>query len=58
MTATARRTPLIKNWRAKAVESIWSAYGWMGNNFVPALRDDRTEPLVLLRLKNFAELAK
>ena len=30
----------------------------MGNNFVPALRDDRTEPLVRLRLKNFAELAK
>ena len=33
-------------------------YGYMGGNFALVLRDDRTEPLVLMRLADFAELAR
>jgi hypothetical protein len=41
--------------RARAFGTL---YGWMGDNFALVLRDDRTEPLVLMRLKDFAELAR
>lgn len=33
-------------------------YGWMAGNFALVVRDDRTEPLVVMRLSDFAELAK
>lgn len=32
-------------------------YGYMGNNNAVIIRDDKTEALVVLRLKDFAELA-
>lgn len=41
--------------RARAFGTL---YGWLGNNFGLVVRDDRTEPLVVLRLRDFAELAK
>lgn len=31
-------------------------YGWLGENFGLVVRDDRTEPLVVIRLKDFAGL--
>jgi hypothetical protein len=33
-------------------------FGWLGGNYGLVVRDDRTEPLVILRLADFAELAK
>lgn len=33
-------------------------YGWLGANYALAIRDDHTEPLVVLRLTDFARLAK
>jgi hypothetical protein len=32
--------------------------GWMGDNFALVVRDNRTEPLVLLRLADFVRLAR
>lgn len=33
-------------------------YGWLGANFCLFLREDNNEPLVVMRLSDFAELAK
>ncbi len=41
--------------RARAFSTL---YGWMGDNYALVVRYDRTEPLVILRLRDFAELAK
>ena len=32
-------------------------YGYLGTNYALVVRDDKTEPLVVLRLKDFAQLA-
>jgi hypothetical protein len=41
--------------RARAFGTL---YGWMGDNYALVLRDNRTESLVLLRLKDFVDLAR
>lgn len=41
--------------RARAFSTL---YGWMGSNFALVVRDDRTEPLVVMRLADFAWLAR
>jgi hypothetical protein len=41
--------------RARAFGTL---YGWLAGNFGLVLRDDKTEPLVLMRLKDWADLAK
>jgi Holliday junction resolvase len=41
--------------RARAFGTL---YKYMGNNFALVLRDNHTEPLVLMRLKDFVELAR
>lgn len=33
-------------------------YGFLGSNYGLVVRDDRTEPLVVMRLRDFAELAR
>ena len=33
-------------------------YGWLADNYALVVRDDRTEPLVVMRLADFAELAR
>lgn len=33
-------------------------YGWLGDNYALFMRDDHTQPLVVMRLSDFAELAK
>lgn len=33
-------------------------YGWLGSNYALFIRDDKTEPLVVLRLEDFAQLAR
>jgi len=38
--------------------SFSTLYGYLGTNYGLVIRDDHTEPLVVLRLKDFAELAK
>jgi Holliday junction resolvase len=40
--------------RARAFGTL---YGWLANNKALVVRDDRTEPLVVLRLEDFAKLA-
>jgi Holliday junction resolvase len=41
--------------RARAFGTL---YGLMGESYALVIRDDRTEPLVVMRLADFAELAK
>src|SRR5690242_11090162 len=41
--------------RARAFGTL---YRWMAGNFALVVRDDRTEPLVVMRLKDFTELAR
>ncbi len=41
--------------RARAFGTL---YGFLGTNFAVVVRDNRTPPLVLMRLDDFAELAK
>jgi len=41
--------------RARAFSTL---YGWLGSNYALVVRDDRVEPLVVLRLKDFAELSR
>jgi hypothetical protein len=36
---------------------VGTLYKFMGDNFALVVRDDHTEPLVLMRLKDFADLA-
>jgi hypothetical protein len=37
---------------------VGTLYKFMGDNFALVVRDDHTEPLVLMRLKDFADLAR
>ena len=41
--------------RARAFGTL---YGWMRDNYALVIRDDKTEPLVVMRLKDFAGLIK
>jgi Holliday junction resolvase len=41
--------------RARAFGTL---YGWLANHYALVVRDNRTEPLVLLRLKDFVDLAR
>ena len=41
--------------RARAFMTL---YGWMGDNYALVVRDDRCQPLVLMRLSDWAGLAK
>ncbi len=41
--------------RARAFGTL---YGWMGSNYALVVRDDKTEALVVMRLRDWAELAK
>lgn len=41
--------------RARAFSTL---YGWLGSNYALVVRDDRTEPLVIMRLSDFAGLAQ
>ena len=41
--------------RARAFKTL---YGFLANNYAVALRDDRTPSLIVMRLSDFAELAK
>ena len=41
--------------RARAFGTL---YGFLGSNYAVVVRDNRTEPLVLMRLTDWAELAK
>ena len=33
-------------------------YGWLADNYALVVRDDRTEPLVVMRLTDFAEISR
>jgi hypothetical protein len=41
--------------RARAFKTL---YGFLADNYAVALRDDRTPPLIVMRLSDFAALAK
>lgn len=42
----------------RRAKKFGTLYGWMGANYALVVRDNRTEPLVVLRLADFAELAR
>jgi hypothetical protein len=54
----------IGTWNQKKLEckrrrgGFKTLYGWLGSNYGLAFRDDNTEPLIVLRLSDFANLIK
>lgn len=42
----------------RRAQSFGTLYGFIGTNYAVVVRDNRTPPLVVMRLTDFAELAK
>ena len=42
----------------RRAQAFGTLYGFLGPNYAVCVRDNRTEPLIVMRLKDFAELAK